>query len=169
MRLSGHYKGKIDKSGRIALPATLRNQLGDLAKGTFWITNTNICLEIFPEEEWEKRREESDLLPEMDYDIELFQTFYYDGAHEVKIDGANRVLVPPALREEMGLVKEVMIVGRGRKITIYSASAWRKVSEEAKARFRELQEKARQKLHAVRHGQIDESADAQGGGESGLN
>jgi transcriptional regulator MraZ len=156
MRLSGHYKGKIDGSGRIALPSALRTQLGDVLKGNLWITNTDLCIEVHPEDQWQKRCEENDVLPEMDYDIELFQTFYYDGAHVAKIDSANRILIPPTLREEFGLVRDVMIIGRGKKITIYSATAWKKYYEEAKSRFRELQKNAREKLNAVRNNEIEE-------------
>jgi transcriptional regulator MraZ len=39
--------------------------------------------------------------------VQMFQTFYIGGAHEVQVDKQGRILIPPKLREFAGLERDV--------------------------------------------------------------
>ena len=48
----------------------------------------------------------------------------FSGAYELEMDRHGRVLVPPPLRQYAGLERDVVIVGTGRFLEIWSREAW---------------------------------------------
>ena len=50
--------------------------------------------------------------------------FYMAGTELVELDKQGRVLVPNKLREHAGLTKDVVLVGVGDKVEIWSAEKW---------------------------------------------
>jgi MraZ protein len=141
MRLHGRFNVKMDLKGRVAIPAALREQLGEKSGEGLVVTNKNNCLELFPRDEWDVFLHKNDQLPQMDPDVELFQVFYVSGYQEVSMDKAFRILIPPTLRDEAGLKSEVVMIGMGNKIQIYDEETWKTVSEEAKRRMPEIRSK----------------------------
>ena len=59
-------------------------------------------------------------------------------AEPVEMDKQGRVLIPPFLRESVGLEKEVVVSGDGRKLTIWNRGDWDRENEAIRAEFREI-------------------------------
>ena len=59
----------------------------------------------------------------------------------MSLDSASRILIPPSLRKEAKLGRDVVMIGMGKKIQIYDEAAWTDVGSEAKHRFTELKRK----------------------------
>jgi MraZ protein len=45
-------------------------------------------------------------------------------ADDVELDGAGRILVPPALRQYAALEKRVVLVGQGNKFELWDEAKW---------------------------------------------
>ncbi len=122
----GCYDPAIDKKGRMAVPAKLREKLGDtfiICRGIFG----KRCLCIYSEAEWEKLVESIEALPKVK-SIDV-KRFLYDGTFSVEPDGQGRILIPASLREFANLEAEVHIIGMGTNLELWNPDAWKKESE----------------------------------------
>lgn len=123
--LMGEYSHSLDAKGRIIIPAKLREQLGD----TFVVSKgLEGCLFIFPPAEWEKLSNKIQALPLTDSRGRKFSRWFFSGASELEVDKQGRTLLPPNLREEAKLEKDVVLCGVGNRVEIWSKEKWEDVS-----------------------------------------
>ena len=64
-------------------------------------------------------------------EIRGLQRLLVGHADEVDMDGAGRVLVPPALRQYAGLDHRVVLVGQGSKFELWDDAKWREQTARA--------------------------------------
>ena len=57
-------------------------------------------------------------------EIRGLQRLLVGHADEVDMDGAGRVLVPPALRQYAGLEHRIVLVGQGNKFELWDDAKW---------------------------------------------
>ncbi|MBZ0273900.1 hypothetical protein K8I61_17815 [bacterium] len=114
----------MDTKGRVAIPASIREQLGEIAKQPFFLTSTPTCLEMLTEDAFERVLSALDRFPDMHPKVAKIQAFYVSPAQKVTIDTAGRVLVPPALREDAGLGSEVIVNGGTDRVQLYRPDVW---------------------------------------------
>ena len=138
MRFFGRFNQTLDSKGRLSIPAPLRDKLSADGAGRLVLTCTDRCLEIHTATDWDKLLRKFDRLPQMREDVELFGLFYISSATEIAPDKQGRVLVPQTLRDQVGLKKEIVVVGNKNRIQIFSAEMWDAVAKEAHRRFSEI-------------------------------
>ncbi len=132
---SGRFDHSIDDKGRVSIPARFREVLERERHERLYITNfiseQGRCLELFPPGEWErmigKIREKSSF----DRAMQLFQTFYIGGAHEVQADKQGRILIPPKLREFARLEHEVTFSAMIDRFQLWDKATLERVLSEA--------------------------------------
>ena len=96
--MKGEYKHSIDAKGRLAMPAKLRDELGE----RFTVTKgLDGCLAVYPEKEWEGLEERIRSLP-MSKSRDL-QRFFFSAAFDAELDAQGRILLPANLRAYAGL------------------------------------------------------------------
>jgi len=107
----GRYLHTIDPKGRVSIPARFREALGE--SGRLVVVPNEHCLEVHPLEEWQrieaKVREQSIFNP----DVKKIGRLFISKGKDVDLDAQGRILIPPDLRAESGLVRDVTLVGGG--------------------------------------------------------
>ena len=79
-------------------------------------------------EAWAKFEGKLRSLPTTSKKSRTLSRFFLAGAVEAELDKQGRALLPAPLREHAGLIKDVVLVGVGGKVEIWSAENWQAVS-----------------------------------------
>ena len=115
----------LDVKGRLAVPAKHRDALLERCGGHLVITaDPSRCLLIYPLPDWELIEQKLEGLSNLDPRVRDLQRRVIGFATDVDMDGAGRVLIPPALREYAELDKAVALVGQGRKFELWNKEVW---------------------------------------------
>jgi len=111
----------MDGKGRIMLPAQLRKQIPEDA-GDKLVVNRGFdkCLVIYTKADWQKETQKLEGLNSFNKKDRLFIRLFNNGATEVQIDGASRVLVPKKLQEYAEIENEVVLNAYNNRIEIWS-------------------------------------------------
>lgn len=134
----GEYQHTIDDKGRLIMPAKIRDGLGE----KFVVTKgLDGCLFVYPQEEWTILESKLRSLPFTKADARAFARFFFSGATECEFDKQGRVLIGLNLREYAKLLKDVVIIGVGSRIEIWSKEVWESYSCEAEDSYEEIAEK----------------------------
>ncbi len=117
--MKGEYKHSIDAKGRLAIPAKLREELGE----HFTVTKgLDGCLAVYPEAEWEGLEQRIRSMP-MSKARDL-QRFFFSAAFDAELDSQGRILLPANLRKYAGLTKETVVIGAFNHAEIWDAEKW---------------------------------------------
>jgi len=134
----GEYSHTVDAKGRVFMPARFREELGE----KFIVTKgLDHCLFVFPQKEWHVIEEKIKALPFTNQDARAFVRLFFAGAAEGEQDKQGRVLLPNHLREYAKIDKEVVIVGVGTRVEIWSQELWTNYCNGAQAAYEEIAEK----------------------------
>ncbi|MDE7224134.1 MAG: division/cell wall cluster transcriptional repressor MraZ [Acetatifactor sp.] len=115
------YNHTIDTKGRLIVPSKFRDQLGD----EFVVTKgMDGCLFVYANEDWNAFEQKLTSLPLINKEARKFARFFLAGAAQVEVDKQGRILLPSNLREFAGLEKDVVLVGVGSRIEIWSRENW---------------------------------------------
>jgi len=118
----------LDAKGRMALPARLREALGERGDANLVVTidTRERCLLLYPLMEWEVIQARLESLSNMRRSARLVQRLLIGHATDVELDGNGRLLLPAMLREFAGLSKKLVLLGQGNKIEIWAEDLWQK-------------------------------------------
>ncbi len=123
----GRFEIKLDPKGRLSLPPGVRSALPARASQLV-MTNSRYqnssCLHVYSLLEWQSLERRIAKLPALDAQVQAFQRFYMSGGQPIEIDAQNRVLIPQLLRKFAGLENQVVVVGLGAKLEIWSQAVW---------------------------------------------
>jgi MraZ protein len=117
----GEYNHTIDAKGRLIIPSKFREVLGE----EFVVTKgLDGCLFVFDNNEWSVFENKLKTLPITNKDARKFVRFFLAGAASVEVDKQGRILVPGVLREFSELLKDVVLIGVGSRVEIWSKERW---------------------------------------------
>ncbi len=125
--LYGGYDHTIDKKGRIAIPAKLRDEFGQSFMICRGIYGKN-CICVYPTEQWDKLVEKIGSLPAAKSSV--VKRYLYEGAFSVEFDSQGRILLPASLREFASLETEAHIIGVDTNLEIWNKELWQKENSE---------------------------------------
>ncbi len=119
--LLGQSNHSLDAKGRLIVPIRLRQGLG----AQFVMCNGyGDYVQLFPLEQWNKFSEQLNELDPSDEENRLYQNFFFASANICEPDGQYRIVIPQQLREDMGIDKEVVLVGNGTSVQLWAKEAW---------------------------------------------
>lgn len=137
--LVGEFEVKLDEKGRFLFPSGLRKQLPPASQRDFMLNKGfEDCLTLYPLPEWEKvsyRLSKMNLFKPKNL---MFYRLFHQGAKQIALDNAGRVLIPTALVERVGLLQEVMLIAYNDRIEIWDKSKYFNLIEGNMADFADL-------------------------------
>jgi MraZ protein len=126
----GEQEATVDSKGRFMLPGVFRKKLPENSPGLFVINRGfEKCLTLYPLLNWEPLFEKLSKLNDFDPKVREFKRFFFNGATDLELDSAGRLLVPPNLREYAGIEKDIVLVGYSEKIEIWDKAKHKEVLE----------------------------------------
>jgi len=118
--LLGTHSYQLDPKGRISLPARFREVFAD---GAVLTLGQDGCLFCFPRAEWEARSGEVRAVPLSDAEGRAYARLFFGKAESVELDSQGRLLVPQRLRTEVGIRKDVVVLGVFDRMEIWDRAA----------------------------------------------
>jgi MraZ protein len=117
----GSHPYHIDDKGRLKVPADFVHGLGS----PFTITRgLDGCLWLLPQEEWLKLVNKLDSERLVDQRALMLQRYFVGAAVTAPLDNQGRLTLSPVLRAHAGIEHEVIFVGVGSKIELWSTQRW---------------------------------------------
>ena len=155
---SGEFVQKLDEKNRVILPKQLRHPLSgeDLDKGFCLTRGFEGALLLLHREEWDVVADQVQALHPMRGVERTFQRLFFAKAVPVRLDGQFRFLIPDSHRRLAVIEKEVVFVGVGRGVEIWSRDLYEKYENEMAGSYGDLAER-------VFFGEQDELAGGGGG------
>ncbi len=131
----GAHQVALDGKGRVAIPAKYRQRLQDAAAGRFVLTVSpnQRCLWLYPLPEWQVVDAGLKAIPAHDAWGQRLRYLLLAYAAECELDAAGRLLLPPPLREEVGLSRDVMLLGMQNKFEIWDEATFRRHAADLRA------------------------------------
>jgi len=124
----------LDSKGRLAVPSKHRETLLAHCEGRLVVTaDPSRCLLVYPLPAWEPIQQKLMALSSFNEHTRALQRLLVGHADDVELDGAGRILVPPALRGFAGIERQVVLVGQGNRFELWDDERWRAVTEAALA------------------------------------
>ncbi|MFC1688977.1 division/cell wall cluster transcriptional repressor MraZ [Pseudomonadota bacterium] len=113
----------LDAKGRLAIPMRYRDAIQERSGGQLVLTYSafdNGALYLYPEEEWERVRDEVTGLSTFNPGHRSLQRKLVGSASTVEPDGNGRIQLPQTLRQVAGLEKRVVLLGMGTRFEIWN-------------------------------------------------
>lgn len=117
----GEYPYSMDPKGRIPIPPRFR---GDFKDGLVLSQGIDRCITVYTLEEWQKVAAQLAALPMTQLNARRLKRRTSSRTYDLKMDGQGRVMVPPLLREYLGIKSEVTIVGVANYLEIWARDDW---------------------------------------------
>ena len=125
----GEYDSTIDTKGRFLLPAGLKKQLPD--QETTFVINRGFekCLTLYPSQSWKPIFKDISNLNDFDPKVREFRRYFLNGAQQVELDSAGRLLLPKNLMDHASLDKDIVLVSAVNKIEIWDKNKYQQFFE----------------------------------------
>lgn len=121
----GEYEATVDAKGRFLLPSAIKKKLPESSPGQFVINRGfEKCLTLYPVVNWNPIFEGISKLNDFDPKVREFRRYFFNGATELELDSAARLLIPPNLREHASIDKDIVLVGSVKKIEIWDKTKY---------------------------------------------
>ncbi|MBC7534568.1 MAG: division/cell wall cluster transcriptional repressor MraZ [Ferruginibacter sp.] len=116
----GEYESTIDTKGRFLLPSGFKRQLPGEESSSFVINRGfEKCLTLYPIQSWKPIFKDISQLNDFDPKVREFRRFFLNGATQVELDSAGRLLLPKNLLDHASLEKDIVLVSAVSKIEIW--------------------------------------------------
>ena len=141
---SGSFDHSLDGKGRVIIPSSFREALGE--DFTITINPDKTAVAIYPKEMWDKQLERLSRIDPMDklgarYERYLMSVSFSGNS----MDAQGRVLIPMKLRNKIGLTRDIVFVGLNSYIEVWDAEVYAKMEAETEESFEDLADYVYQK------------------------
>jgi len=121
----GEYESTLDAKGRFLFPAGFRKQMPEMETPQYVINRGfEKCLTLYPQQSWDPIFSEISKLNDFDPKVREFRRYFLNGATQLELDSAGRLLLPKNLTEHAGIDKDIVLVSAVNKIEIWDKSKY---------------------------------------------
>ena len=144
LAFSGSFDHSLDGKGRVIIPASFREALGE--NFTITINPNKTAVAIYPKEMWDQQLERLSQINPMDRVGMQYERYVMSVSFSGNsMDAQGRVLIPAKLRAKIGLTRDIVFVGLNRYIEIWDAEVYQKMEEQTEEDFENLSDYVYQK------------------------
>lgn len=134
---SGSFDHSLDGKGRVIIPSSFREALGD--DFTITINPDKTAVAIYPKAMWDKQLERLARIDPLDkigarYERYLMSVSFSGNS----MDAQGRVLIPQKLRAKIGLTRDIVFIGVNGYIEIWDADAHARTEAETEENFEDI-------------------------------
>jgi division/cell wall cluster transcriptional repressor MraZ len=147
---TGQAEANIDAKQRLAIPAKFRNRWSPEHDGPTWFCvpwpqtgAIRLYTEKMHNELFTAGRRDPSLTP--DEDQAELDVILHSVTEQVDVDANNRIRLPAWQLEQLGLPREVIVLGAGDRLEIRARDAWHNEFNDRLAKMAELSKKLAQK------------------------
>ena len=123
---------KVDKKGRVSIPASFRPKLGATSKLYTLMSVDQPSVDAGGVELIERGEQHLATLDPFSEEYELYSFVLHGDSSELKIDGEGRISLTDTLREQTGITDRAAFVGRGHFFQIWEPGRFLAYREEAR-------------------------------------
>lgn len=135
----GENEVAVDSKNRFLLPAKFGKQIAEGYESRF-VMNRGFekCVTIYTMDVWNVIHGKVSKLNDFKEEVRRFKRLFLNGASEVDIDGAGRLLIPKPLMEYAGIVKECVLTAQGNKLELWDKGTYYKYVDQNSGGFSDL-------------------------------
>tara|TARA_B100000123_G_scaffold223683_1_gene172242 strand:+ start:194 stop:649 length:456 start_codon:yes stop_codon:yes gene_type:complete len=128
------YENKLDKKGRVSVPASFRSYLSNLGyNGVICYPSfNNYCIEAWPQDRIEKISNAIDTLNPFEEKKDFFATSILSESINLQFDGEGRILITTKLLKHAKIKNNMLFVGQGKTFQIWEPTSYEKFKVTAK-------------------------------------
>ena len=127
------YENKLDKKGRVSVPAAYRSYLSSQGYNSVvcYPSFTNSSIEFCPQDRLEKIIETIDNLNPFEENRDIFSTSILGNSFQLNFDTEGRVTLADKLLVHSGIKDKVLFVGQGKTFQMWEPTAFKKFSDDS--------------------------------------
>ena len=128
------YENKIDKKGRVSVPASFRSYLSNLGyNGVVCFPSfNNQSIEAWPQDRIEKISNTIDSLNPFEEKRDFFATSILSESINLQFDSEGRISLTPKLLKHAKIKNSMLFVGQGKTFQIWEPNTFEKFKASAK-------------------------------------
>ena len=128
------YENKIDKKGRVSVPATFRSYLNSMGYNGFisYPSFNHAALEACSQDRIEKLSNTIDSLNPFEEKRDFFATSVLSESVNLQFDSEGRISLPSKLLKHAKIKNSMLFVGQGKTFQIWEPTAFEKFKVNAK-------------------------------------
>ena len=133
----GTFVNKIDKKGRVSVPATFRAALSNQSfQGIIAFRSYTVqALEACGMDRMELLSKSLDNLDVFSQDQDDLTAALFADSHQIPFDGEGRIMVPQDLLDYAKVTEQAAFVGRGKTFQIWMPEDFKRYQEETRQRL----------------------------------
>ena len=120
----GTFDHTLDAKNRLTIPARYRAALAEgvvLARPV----DREPCVGVWHPKEYESySRDALAGLPALSQRRSELERFFYAGSQDADLDAAGRIMIPGFLSQHAKLEREILVVGAGNRLELWSKDQW---------------------------------------------
>ena len=122
------YENKLDKKGRVSVPASFRSHLSSLGyNGVICYPSfNNQCIEAWPQERIEKVSNAIESLNPFEEKKDYFATSILSESVNLQFDSEGRILLTSKLLKHAKIKNSMLFVGQGKTFQIWEPATFEK-------------------------------------------
>ncbi len=122
------YENKLDKKGRVSVPASFRSHLSNLGYNgvVCYPSFTNQSIEAWPQDRIEKISNAIDALNPFEEKKDYFATSILSESINLQFDSEGRISLTPKLLKHAKIKNSMLFVGQGKTFQIWEPTSFEK-------------------------------------------
>ena len=128
------YENKLDKKGRVSVPASFRSYLSNLGYNgvVCYPSFNNQSIEAWPQDRIEKISNTIDALNPFEEKKDYFATSILSESINLQFDSEGRISIPEKLLKHAKIKSKMLFVGQGKTFQIWEPNSYEKFKIQAR-------------------------------------